>query len=211
MSFQDAKIGGEWSGAGANQQPPMISGFRFVTRSIQDTIADLMLQLRYAGVNAIYYFLNGVGFVILTNATEEALGRIKLPARKLETDAKTAIVDIICVKLEFNSKTGSPVQLVAGRICSSPDCYTSNVTAAQYMSIFNTTGVSDNNMTIVSTMNIASQKRRKDAALGNEHYVVIRGEDADEATAFLADLYSNPNLNTTGVEKTFAVALQVSL
>ena len=163
----------------------------FLTRSVQDTTSHIVSECRVLGIKVDHKFHDGRGMITITGANEKALDAITLPAKLLESGVNTAFVMLACVSVDFISKSGSPITLAAG--VATPG---SNWEPFQSVS---------NETIIVTTMNIESQKRRRDAYSTNSEYKVIRGSDADAATRSLADLYGNDNMDTTGIAKTFSM------
>jgi hypothetical protein len=185
-----------WSSNGASTSSSNESKFgTFLTRSVQDSTSHIVTQARRAGIKVEHTFSDGRGMIQMTGATEEALDQITLPAKLLESGVRTAHVSFGCVKVDFNSSNGTPISIVGGILVAG-----ANLDPLASVS---------NEIIIPTTMNIASQKRRRDAYRTNSEYKVIQGSDADTATRSLADLYENRTMDSTGIPKTFSAVLWV--
>ena len=187
----------EWNTNGPSTSSSNESKFgTFITRSVQDATSHIVSQCRVLGIKVDHSFSDGRGMIRITGANEKALDALTLPAKLLESGVNTAFVTLACVSVDFISKSGSPITLAAG--VATPG---SNWEPFQSVS---------NETIIVTTMNIESQKRRRDAYSTNSEYQLLVGSDADAATRSLADLYGNDNMDTTGIAKTFSPTFWVS-
>ena len=168
----------------------------FLLRSVQDTTSQINSDCGRAGIKVNHRFQDGRGIIQMTGATERALEKVKLYSKTLESGVRTASVSLAWVSVDFIARDGTPITIAGG--VAAPDSTNWDPVAS-----------GSNEMIVTSTMNIATQMRRKDAYSSNSEYQLLVGSDADSATRSLADLYENPIMDTTGIQKTFSAMIWV--